>query len=249
MSRIKTNRTILNKGEKDKTDKTGKDHKDKTDKPGKDGKSGGGHGGGSSLPSGIPTPQSGAASLLPAAGAIGGGIIGGILSSGKKYADKKEKKPAKGAAASSDTIKWETSVQVSTWVVAAGPLYSEGKGSKIAIMDFEGEYGAEFADLLAEALKTDLKVYSRNELTKKNYSAKDGGMSLAKKVASEISVDYVVTGKVSKKTETLSIISISLRSGKTGDIKMTDYPKLKSAEDLKTIAEAASVKMKERTKQ
>jgi len=237
-------------GDKEKPDK------DQKDKHGKDGKSGSG---GPSLPAAVPTPQG----VGAAAGAIGGGIIGGILSGGKKDADKKKEKPKpalkksdvvaelalpKEAAASSDTVKSTASVQASTPAAAAEPLYSKGKGPKIAIMDFDGEYGAQFAELLAEALKSDLKVYNRKELAKKNYDAKAVNRVSTKKIATEVAVDYIVTGKVSKKTETLSIISVFLRDGKTGDIKMTTFPKLKSADDLKSAAETAARKIKKAIK-
>jgi len=256
--------------DKSRKDKDSKDSKDKKDKPGKGGKSGGGPSA-PSLPSGAPTPPSAGASLLPAAGAAGG-IIGGIFSGGKKEAkeEKKEipKPAAKAPAVSSDTAKAETpaqastetkkaaapfqavsiasgTVQASTQAVAVEPLYSAGKGPKIAVMDFEGESGAEFSALLTKALGADLKVYNPKELAAKEYASTAITRVSVKKIAAEINVDFVVTGRVSKKTETLSIISVYLRDGKTGDIKMTDNHSLRSGEDLKLAAESAAGKVKE----
>ena len=241
------------KDAKDKKDKTDKDSKGKKNKPGKGGK------GGVSLPS-APTPPSGAA-LAPAGGAVAGGIIGGLFSGGKKDEKKEEKKevppPApkevakeapKEAVASTEAVKAAAPVQTSTPVVAAEPLYSEGPGPKIAVLDFEGEHGAQFAELLTEALKADLKVYSRMELAAKKYETQAVTRVSAKKIATEAAVEYVVTGKIALKTETLSIISIFLRDGKTGDIKMTDNQSLRSLADLKSIAENAAGKIKEKIK-
>ena len=53
-----------------------------------------------------------------------------------------------------------------------------------------------------------------------------------------------MTGKVSKNSETLSILSVYLRDGKTGDIKMTDNHSLRSGGDLKTAAENTARKIK-----
>lgn len=262
-----------NKDAKDKKDKTEKDSKNKKDKPGKGGKSGGGPSA-PSLPSGVPTPQSAGASLLPAAGAAGG-IIGGIFSGGKKKAkeEKKEipKPAAKATAVSSETAKAATSVQASTETakaavpgqavgiasgtvqastraVVAEPLYSAGKGPRIAVMAFDGEAGAEFSALLSKILSADFKVYNPKELAAKEYDTAAINRVSARKIAAETAVEYIVTGKVSKKSGTLSIISVFLRDGKTGDIKMTANHSLRSAEDLKSAAETASGKIKERIK-
>ena len=249
----KTKPEDADKDAKDKKDKTDKDSKGKKNKPGKGGK------GGVSLPS-APTPPSGAA-LAPAGGAVAGGIIGGLFSGGKKDEKKEEKKeippPApkevkkeapKEAVASTEAVKAAAPVQALTPVIAAEPLYSAGPGPKIAIIDFDGESGAEFSALLSVSLSADLKVYNPAELAAKEYDPAAINRISARKLAAVIDVEYIVTGKVSKKTDTLSIISVSLRDGKTGDIKMTDNQSLRSLADLKSIAENAAGKIKERIK-
>ncbi len=238
---------------KDKKDKADKGSKDKKNKPGKGGKSGGGKSG-LSLPSGVPTPSGGGA-LLPAAGALGGGMLGGIFSGGKKDAAKEEKKekppkPAPNAAVIlSETVKEVAPIQASTQAVAVEPLYSAGKGPGIAVINFEGEQDAEFSALLTKALSADLKVYNPKELAAKKYDPAAINRVSVRKIAAEIDVEYIVTVKVSKKSETLSIVSVFLREGKTGDIKMTDNSNLRSPEDLKAAAETVSGKIKERIKQ
>lgn len=186
------------KGKKDKD--TGK-----KDKPGgKDGNRNPGKSGGPkglSLPS-MPAPQGGAAA------AAGAGILGGILGGGK----------AAGPPAAS------TAAAVSTAAAAAPapePLFSEGKGPKIAVLDFEGEGGAEFAALLSDALKPGMKVYSRAALAAKNIAPAVNRVS-ARKIGAALGVDYLAAGKISKKTETLTIISVYLRSAVTGDINATE---------------------------
>ena len=179
--------------------------------------------------------------------AAGAGLLGGVLSGGEDKAGKELKKeeprPAPGkAAVSSETVKAEP-VRLSTRA-AAGPLYSAGKGPRIAVVAFEGESGAEFAALLSAALSPDLKVYSPEELAAKAYDAAAITRVSARKIAMETAVDYVVTGKVSKKSGTLSIISLALRDGRTGDTKMTDNHSLRAAGDLKPAAETAAGKIK-----
>ncbi len=231
------------KNAKDKKDKNDKDSKGKKDKSGKGGDSGGGKG--------VPAPKGGASRLGPAAGAAGGGLIGGMLPGGKKEAKKEEKpgKPAKSAlkevAASSETVRKAEPVQASTQATVAGSLYSAGKGERIAVIDFEGESGAEFAALLSSALSSDLKVYDPKKLAAKKYTAAAINGISVRKIASEIGVEYLVTGKVSKKTSTLSIISIFLRDGQTGDTKMTDNQNIRSSGDLETAVRNAAGKIKE----
>lgn len=235
---------VDDKNKPDTADKDAKGKKDKIDKPGKGGK------GEPSLSSGAPTPPGGAP-LAPAAGAIGGGILGGILSGGKEKAEKKEiplpaaKKAAKEAAVSTETVKEAEPVQNSTQAAAAEPLYSAGLGPKIAVMDFDGELGAEFSAQLSKALSADLKVYNSREPGAKEYDPAAITRVSAKKIASEIDVEYIITGKVGKKSETLSIISVFLRDGKTGDIKMTDNHTLRSAGELEAAAASAARKIKE----
>lgn len=234
----KTKPEDADKDAKDKKDKTDKDSKGKKNKPGKGGK------GGLSLPS-APTP--------PAGGAAAGGIIGGLFSGGKKEEKKEEKKeippPApKEAAASTETAKEAAPVQASTQAVVVEPLYSAGPGPKIAVIDFDGESGAEFAALLSAALGADLKVYSPRELAAKKYDPAAINRISARKIAAEIDVEYIVTGKVSKKTDTLSIISVSLRDGKSGDTKMTDNHNIRSAGEMKSAAENAAGKIKAKIK-
>lgn len=231
------------KTEKGKDDKSDKGLKGKKDSSGNEGK------GGPSLPSGGPAPQGGGAGLAPAAGGIGGGLIGGILSRGKKEEKEKEKlnRPTlKENAASSETVKTGVSVQSSTQSISAEALYSSGKGSRIAIIDFEGENGAEFAAHLAAALGSDLKVYNPKKLAVKKIDSAAVNRVSAKKIAADLDIEYLVAGKVSVKTTTLSIISVLLRDGATGDIKMTDNHNIRSAGDLKSAAENAAYKIKKR---
>lgn len=229
------------KTEKDKKDKADKDPKERKDNSGKGGK------GGPSLPSGGAPPQGGGASLAPAAGGIGGLLVG-VLPGGKK--EKKKEKPSKlplkELAASSETVKAGGSVQASTQAITSEQLYSDGKGPRIAVINFEGENGAEFAMLLSAALSSDLKVYDPKELAVKKIESAAVNRVSARKIAADMDVEYLVAGKVSKKTGTLSIISIFLRDGATGDVKMTDNHNIRSAGDLKSAAENAAGKIKER---
>jgi len=239
--------------DKAKPDKTDKDKKDKADKDPKERKDNSGKGGkgGPSLPSGGAPPQGGGASLAPAAGGIGG-LVGGVLSGGKKEEKKEEKKtkppklPLKETAASSETVKTGGLVQASTQAITAEQLYSDGKGPRIAVINFEGENGAEFAVLLSAALSSDLKVYDPKKLAAKKIDSVAVNRVSARKIAADLDIEYLVAGKVSKKTATLSIISIFLRDGATGDVKMTDNHNIRSAGDLKSAAENAAGKIKER---
>lgn len=193
-----------------------KDKKNRKNKPGK-----GGNPGALSQP---------AAALVPASGAAFGLLPGGG----------KEKKEVPEPASK------ETTVSSEPVKPAANPLYSSGKGPRIAVLDFEGEAGAEFAALLSKALSPDLKVYSRGALAARNYSGAAMTRVLAKKICAETGVDYLVTGRASKKTETLTIISVFLRDGKTGDTTLADYQNLKPGGDPARCAEAASGKILER---
>lgn len=250
-----SDKTDADKDPKDKKDKDDKDKKDKKDKRGKDGKSGGGPSVSAGAP---PTPQAAAG----AAGAIGGGIIGSILSGGKeeKEEKKEEKKEApkkvsketavsteavKEVAVSSETVKAAEPVLVSTLTALAEPLFSEGKGPKIAVLDLDGDFGAEFANMLFDALKTDLKVYSRKELAGKNYDTKAITRVSARKIASEIAVDYIVTGKINKKTETLSLISVYLRDSVSGDIRLTVSQPLRGENAAADASAIVSAKIRE----
>lgn len=233
-----------NKAKPDKKDKTDKDSKEKKDNSGKGGK------GGPSLPSGGPSPQGGGPSA-PAAGGIGSGFIGGILSAGKK--EEKEEKKEKTTrstpeenAASSETVKAGAPVRSSTQAISAEMLYSAGKGSRIAIIGFEGEGGAEFAALLAVALRSDLKVYDPQKLAVKKIDSAAINRVSARKIAADLDIEYLVAGKISKKTATLSIISVFLRDGASGDVKMTENHNIRSSGELKSAAENAARKIKER---
>ena len=146
--------------------------------------------------------------------------------------------------ASTETAKAAMPVQVSTPAAVVEPLYSAGKGPKIAVMDFDGEKGAEFAALLAKALSADLKVYNPKELAAKEYDSAALNRVSARKIAAEIVVEYIITGKVSKKSETLSIISVYLRDGKTGDIKMTASQSLRGADKPEALAALVAHKIK-----
>ncbi len=196
-----------------------KDKKDRKDKPGKGGKSGG-----------LSQP---AAALLPAAGATFGLLP--VVGKEKKEAPEPE---LKDTAVSSEPVK--------TAAAADEPLYSAGKGPRIAVLSFDGEAGAEFAALLAKVLSPGLQVYSPRALAARNYSGTAVTRLLAKKICAETGVDYLVTGRVSKKTGTLTIISVFLRDGKTGDTVLTDYQNLKPSGELARCSEAASVKILER---
>ena len=155
----------------------------------------------------------------------------------------------KDPAVSSETVKTAEPVQPSTRVIVAEALYSGGNGPKIAVMAFDGKIGAKFAEIFSKALGSDLKVYSPERLAAKKYDVALITRISARKIAVEIDVDYLVTGKVSEKSETLSIISIFLRDGKTGDIKMTENYNLRSDESLGSSAENAARKIADRVKQ
>ena len=239
--------------DKAKPDKTDKDKKDKADKDPKERKDNSGKGGkgGPSLPSGGAPPQGGGASLAPAAGGIGG-LVGGVLSGGKNEEKKEEKKtkppkfPLKETAASSETIKAGEAVRSSTQAIPAEALYSSGKGPRIAVVNFEGENGAEFSALLSAALASDLKVYDPKELVVKKIDSAAINRVSARMLAADLDIEYLVAGKINRKTATLSIISVFLRDGVTGDIKMTDNHNIRSAEDIKSAAENAAGKIRER---
>lgn len=245
------NKELKDNAKPDEAEKTTKDTKEKTDKDSKGKKDKSGKGGKSGVGKGVPAPQGGASNLVPAAGAAGGGLIGGMLSGGKKEGKQEEKlqKPVKSAlkevAASSETVREAALVQASTQATASGSLYSAGKGPRIAVIDLEGELGAEFAALLSSALSGDFKVYDPEKLAAKEYSAALINRISARKIASELGVDYLVTGKANKKTNTLSIISVFLRDGQTGDTKMTDNHNIRSSADLESAAVNAAVKIKE----
>ena len=231
------------KDAKDKKDKPGKEPKDKKDKSGKGGESGGGKG--VSLPSGISTPQGGAA-----IGAVGGGILGAVLSGGKKEEKKEEPKAApketENAVSVSSATKEAEPVEVSTKAVVAEPLFSEGVGPRIAVIPFDGESGAEFAATLAGALSPNFKVYNPEALAAKAYASAAINRVTARKTAAELGVEYLVTGKVSKKSETLSIISIFLRDAKTGDIRLTDNQNIRAGEDKGSAVVSFAFKIAER---
>jgi TolB-like protein len=179
-----------------------------------------------------------------AAAAVGAGILGGLLGGG----DKENKKAPAAVASPERSTGTAAGPDVSTAAAPAEPLYSPGKGPKIAVLDFEGENGAEFAVLLTEALKPGLKVYSRTALAAKSYETKTTTRLVARKIAAEIAVDYIVTGKVSKKSDTLLIISIYLRDGKTGDIRLTNNQNIRSAEELNSAAADAAEKIAAKTR-
>lgn len=233
-----------NNAKPDKKDKTDKDSKEKKNNSGKGGK------GGPSLPSGGPSPQGGGPSAS-AAGGIGSGFIRGILSAGKKE-EKEEKKenttrptPEENTA-SSETVKAGAPVRSSTQAISAEMLYSAGKGSRIAIIGFEGDGGAEFAALISAALSSDLKVYDPQKLAAKKIDSAGINRVSARKIAADLDIEYLVAGKISKKTATLSIISVFLRDGASGDVKMTDNHNIRSSGELKSAAENAAHKIKER---
>lgn len=213
---------------------------DKKNRPGNRGKSGGG----SSLSPRVPA-QPGGGMLLPAAA----GAVGAILPNSKDRPEREaiEKQPeTEKIPVSSETMK---AGEVSTATASAAvskALYSDSKGPKIAVVVFDGEPGTEFSELLIAALKSELKVYGSKELHTKKYGIPAITRLSARKIAADIDADYLVTGRVSKKTETLSIISVFLRNGTTGEIVMTEYQNLKSVEGLPACSEAASQKIKER---
>lgn len=175
----------------------------------------------------------------------------GILSGGKKEEDEEKKeKPRRSTLkenmASSETVKAGASVLFSTHAISGETLYSAGKGTRIAIIDFEGDGGAEFAALLSAALSSDLKVYDPKKLAVKKIDSAAVNRVSARKIAADLGIEYLVAGRVSKKTATLSIISIFLRDGASGDVKMTDNHNIRSSGDLKSVAENTADKIKER---
>lgn len=190
----------------------GKPEPKSKDKPGKR-KGGRGGSGGGSLPSALP-----AAAAAPLA-------VPAILPG--KDEDKQPK-----AEKSSGTV-------VSTSAVKEEPLYSAADGIAIAVLDFEGESGAEFAGLLSAQLATREKVYSRKAIQEKSYGSQVARLA-ARKIASETGTDYLVAGRISKKTESLSIISVILREGSSGDIKSTIFVNLRNTSELSSAAATAA---------
>lgn len=204
---------------KDKTDNTDKDDKnDNSDKSNKGEKKGHGkHGGLKGISLHEPSAAQGGAA------AAGAGFLGGIFGGGK---DKDKKEAAPEAEASTTTIISTAAPEGASTPTAAAPaepLFSDGKGPKIAVMDFAGDGGAQFTALLAAALKPELKVYSRAALALKKYDSAAVNRVSARKIGASMGVDYIVTGKIDKETDTLSVIAVFLRSVSTGDIKMTDF--------------------------
>jgi TolB-like protein len=202
-------------GAKDKAEKEKRD-KPARHKPNRSGKSSG-----SGLPSGAVPPAVGAGAL----GALPAGL-------GKDKKDEAAKEPAKEV--SSATV-------VSTPTAPAAEPYSQGENPALVVLDFEGEKGAELADLLAEALKPGRRVYSRATLALKNYGQAVNRVS-AKKIAAETGADYLIAGKISKKTETLYIVAVILRDSASGDIQGSNFVKMKDLGGLAAgAADAAKV--------
>ena len=132
-------------------------------------------------------------------------------------------------------------------LAAAAPvLFSAGKGPSAAIFPFDGEGGAEFSALLCESLGTELKLYDPKALAEKKYDPAAITRVSAKKIAAELGVEYIVTGRVNKKGDSLSIITSLLRDGKTGDSKLTENRNIRSKEELKPAAASVAGRITER---
>lgn len=202
--------------------------KEKKEKPGRKGK-----GGKKTRLPGVSAP-SGAAAGQGAAGAAGAAVLGGLRGGGEKEKQKAaEEKTAPPPAA------------VETSSATESPAYSEGTGRKVAVLDFEGEEGAEFASLVAAALAPELRVYDRARLAALGYDPASVNRISARTVAADTGAEYLVTGKVSKKTATLTIISVYLRDGATGDIRQTESRSVRPPDTLQSAASDAAAKIKD----
>ncbi|MBI5574367.1 MAG: hypothetical protein HY919_07445 [Elusimicrobia bacterium] len=201
----------------------------------------------------VSAPVSGAGKVLKGAEKIGVGIISTIIPK-KKEKTKKEPPPA---LQKSTTVQIETKPKIEKSTDTKNgtnvpfqpvviPLFSEGSGPKIAVFDFEGEHGVEIADYISEALTKNFRVYDRKSLSGKGLAKEKVNNATLKKIKKDVDADYFVTGGVSKKTETLYIVSVFLKDGKKGDTKMTDYPKFKKLDELKSTAEIIAGKIKKR---
>lgn len=149
--------------------------------------------------------------------------------------------PAAGAALAAPLVpakKESPAEEVAVSTAAAAARYSQGEGPALVVLDFEGENGAEFAGLLAEALKPGRKLYDRDALAGRNYGAVT--RVSAKKIAAETGAAYLVVGKISKKTDSLYIVTVGLRDGASGDVKSTDFVNVKSLGELGAAASPAA---------
>ena len=197
-------------------------------------------------------PSLSAPSVSQGAGAgVAGGVLGKVIgifggSGDKNKQDKSSQtiSEIKPVDKSSATI---TDTNISTQTLTTKPeipIFSQGNGPKIAVFDFDGDAGIEFADYLSEALGTKgFKVYNRKSLKEKGLANSPVNKSVIKKISGEIGCEYLIIGKISKKTETLSIISVFLKDGKNADIKTTYFVRIKDISELKSAAEDVSQKI------
>lgn len=211
-----------------KDSSAGDEHGKKDAAPGKKDRPAGGKKSGKSGVSGRSLPS--LPSALPPRGAAAGA------------GTDKEKTPAPAAPKETSTA----SVTASTGAATAEPLFSQGKGPKIAVMLLDGEGGAEFAALLSSALKPDLQVYSHAAMAAKEYDVNAINRISARKIAAELGVDFIVTGKMGKRTATLTIISIYLRDAGSGDVKLTDSRSLRAGDRPETLSALLAGKIKEK---